>query len=165
MNKPRMLSLRTRPAQVALAALVAAGLTMWILTFGQSSATATSEKTVSVPGNVEWTDTGIALAEGQKVTIKGEGKINPNAGSGEVTPVGATFPQKRCGVDQYSFTGFPAPGVNCWSMLFRIGKTGVPFLAGSKITFVSPVAGELELGVNDNFLSDNSGAWTAKITY
>jgi hypothetical protein len=120
---------------------------------------------VSVPGNKEWTDTGIALTAGEKVTITAEGLITyfpPKT----VSPLGKAFGASgtECGKFSYPKSSFPAPGVNCWSMLFRIGTPGVPFPTGKKISFTSPQAGELFLGVNDNNLSDNSGSWTAKIT-
>jgi hypothetical protein len=105
----------------------------------------------------------------EKVTIVAEGTIKYAGGTGHsASPLGKSFgaSNTECGRDNYPAPGeaFPAPGLNCWSMLFRIGSAGIPFPTGKKISFTSPVAGQLELGINDNVLSDNTGSWTAKIT-
>jgi RHS repeat-associated protein len=55
------------------------------------------------------------------------------------------------------------PGLACWSLVGRIGADGTPFDVGSAAT-INASAGELYLGVNDNFYSDNSGSWTVEIT-
>lgn len=140
-----------------------------------STALATT-KTVSVPADQPWTDTGIALNAGESVQIKPSGKIDWGGNSLTLSgPVGFTFGQTlpgdepvTCGLLAYTAEKageeFVLKGANCYSMLFRIGNSGKPFPTGKKITFASPVAGELFLGVNDQFFGDNSGAWKAKIT-
>jgi hypothetical protein len=156
-----------RPTRLALGGLVAAGVAgLTVLVIGLSSASATTETTVSVPANKEFTDTGIALSEGDIVTIEASGKVKYETGgsSTEVSPVGVKFPQKRCGENSYPPNpAMAAPGVNCYSMIFKIGASGVAFPTGKKIKFESPVSGELFLGMNDNVYFDNSGSWTVKI--
>jgi hypothetical protein len=159
-----------RPKGTVFAGLAAIGaLGVGTLAVGLSSAaTPFAAKTVNVPANQEWTDTGIALTVGKKVTITASGMIQWGSGSPTVGPLGKTFSQNSCGEQTYKHQTEPppflAPGRNCYSMLFRIGTSGVPFQTGTKIAFVSPVAGELFLGVNDNYFPDNSGSWTAKIS-
>jgi hypothetical protein len=121
---------------------------------------------VTVPANQEWTETAVALTAGEKVSIAAAGEIDVNNGS-LVQPIGRKFFQGpagagTCGNEQYAHT-FPAPGVNCYGMLFKIGATGVPFPVGKKIAFRSPVSGVLYLGVNDDQVGDNSGSWSATI--
>jgi hypothetical protein len=142
---------------------------------GASTALAAT-KTVSVSARQPWTDTGIALNAGEKVEIKGKGTINWGGNSLTLSgPVGFTFGQalrgdepNTCGLLAYTAEKpgeeFILKGANCYSMLFRIGASGKPFATGKKISFAAPLAGELFLGVNDQFFGDNSGAWTAKIT-
>jgi hypothetical protein len=165
------------PRQNRFGGAVALVIGCVLLASGASSAMAHGTTTVvSVPGNQAWTDTGIALTTGQTVEIKPSGTIKwgfepSNIGG----PVGFTFGQalpgdepNTCGSLSYTAEKageeFPLKGANCYAMLFRIGNPGKPFPTGKKITFESPVAGELFLGVNDQHLGDNSGAWTAKIT-
>lgn len=160
-----MNSFRTR-LWSPLGLLVAGLACVAILVINLASASATTETTVAVQANKQWTDSGIALTAGEKVTIAAEGKISYGSNSTDKTgPPGAKFTVKNCGKDSYpSNSAMTAPGVNCWSLLFRVGNTGIAFPTGSKITFISPVAGELELGINDNVFFDNSGSFTAKIT-
>jgi hypothetical protein len=134
-------------------------------------ARASSSATVTVPADQTWTGTGIALSAGEEVMVSATGTIDYGPGNTPSSPAGYRFSQRvprggTCGTDAYApgAAPFPAPGVNCWSMLFRIGASGVPFPAGTKISFTSPVSGELYLGINDNAVSDNRGSWTATIT-
>ena len=161
----------TRPPRVLLTALAGlCAVSVALLAVGLSSATAASEKIVSVPGNQPWTDTGVALTQGEAVTISASGTIKWGSSSPLDSPVGRTFGQLNgkagtCGSVAYAGgSPFPAPGVNCYSMLFKIGSSGIAFPTGKKISFTSPVAGELFLGVNDTFFGDNTGSWSATIT-
>ena len=45
----------------------------------------------------------------------------------------------------------------------RIGEDGTPFNVGSSAT-TDASAGELYLGVNDNYYPDNTGSWTVEVT-
>ncbi|MGH8055584.1 MAG: cadherin-like domain-containing protein [Stenotrophomonas sp.] len=58
---------------------------------------------------------------------------------------------------------FLAPGLTCWALIGRVGN-GSPFDVGTGINFSASGAGQLFLGVNDNFFGDNSGSWGATIT-
>jgi hypothetical protein len=165
-SKYRLLQISTRRTRYALASLVAAcAIGIGALTIGLPIAAATTETTVSVPATQEFTDAGIALTVGEKVKIEASGTIEYVPGK-QSSPIGDKFFKNGCGAVAYNINPppFVEPGLNCWSMVFRIGTSGVAFPTGGKITFVSPVAGELYLGVNDNFYPDNSGSWTAKIT-
>jgi hypothetical protein len=168
MNKNRLPRIAMRSKRTALGGLAAVAAVVALMAVGLSSALAT-EKTLMVPANAEFTDTGIALTAGESVTISASGKIKFST-TGSSSPVGLKFSQSSggggtCGEVIYGGgTPFPLPGANCWAMMFKIGASGTPFPTGSKISFTSPVAGELFLGVNDTFYADNSGHWTAKVT-
>jgi hypothetical protein len=77
-------------------------------------------------------------------------------------PDGLTFPSAGCGADQYGHV-FPARGLNCFSLLFKVGASGVWFPVGTSLTFRAPVAGELYFGVNDDNVTDNTGSWTVTL--
>ena len=59
---------------------------------------------------------------------------------------------------------FPAPGLPCWSLIAKIGAKGAPFEIGTHKAFVATTSGPLFLGINDNYVADNAGAWTASLT-
>jgi hypothetical protein len=119
---------------------------------------------VSVVAAQAFTDTGIALTSGEVFSVKATGTVE--YGGGSITgPAGFTFPEQRCGIDAYGPPpNFIAPGLNCWSLVAKIGNSGVIFPVGTHLkNFGSPVSGELFLGMNDNNYADNAGAWTATV--
>jgi hypothetical protein len=133
-----------------------------------TATTATTTSTVSIPATQTWTDTGVAVTEGQTVSITMSGKIHYAPGSSD-SPLGKSFTNGACGLNQYlnppgATYSFPAYGVNCWGSIFKVGSTGIPFPTGKTIQFTSPVSGELFIGVNDNYLLDDHGSFTASIT-
>ena len=50
------------------------------------------------------------------------------------------------------------------SLIGRIGESGAPFLVGSELSFTADTEGRLFLGINDNSVKNNAGAFTATIT-
>ena len=116
--------------------------------------------TVVVPANQPWTATGINLDRGDEVTISAAGTIATNLNGATASPAG-TPPD--CSVAGPVRVPFVAPQLPCWSLLGRVGPSGGVFEVGSGISFKSATAGELFLGVNDNWFPDNSGNWMASI--
>ena len=47
--------------------------------------------------------------------------------------------------------------MSCWSLIGKVGRNGKPFEIGTGTTFKAVNAGNLVLGVNDNFVNDNTG--------
>ena len=112
----------------------------------------TSTPGLSVPASVQWTNTGVTVPAGDELGITAGGSVT--IGSGAFGPGGdpactpkATFP-----------LGTDAP---CYSLLARIGN-GAPFLVGPSV-LITPGAGALYLGINDDSFSGNAGSWTARI--
>jgi hypothetical protein len=124
--------------------------------------------TVSVPAAQPFTDTGIALTAGEHFSVSAAGTPCYHSGTGCYGPDGLTFRSSTgdyaCSFQQYTTNDFTAPGLNCWSLIGRIGDSGVIFQVGNTFKLTSPVSGELYLGANDNYYPDNSGAYTATIT-
>jgi hypothetical protein len=124
--------------------------------------------TVSVPAAQPFTDTGIALTGGEHFSVSATGTPCYHAGSGCYGPNGVAFRSSShnytCSFIQYTTNDFTAPGLSCWSLIGRIGSSGVIFQVGKSLTLASPVSGELFLGANDNYYPDNSGAYSATIT-
>jgi hypothetical protein len=173
-----MTFLLSRPLRAALLAIAGAGaIALAVLAFTQSAAHASGEsKTVSVPGNQEWTDTGVALTKGQALQIKPSGTIGVCGPECVIAPIGLTVSQstgndgRDCGDIAYQAAGEPgkqfiAPGINCFAMLFKVGSSGVVFPVGKKLKTNAPASGELYLGVNDQHeeFGNNTGSWSAVI--
>lgn len=107
---------------------------------------------LSVPASTAWTSTGVTVPAGDELGITAGGSVT--IGEGAVGPGGdpactpkATFP-----------LGTDAP---CYSLVARIGN-GAPFLVGTSV-LLTPGAGVLYLGINDDSFSGNAGSWTARI--
>ena len=138
-------------------------------TAGAAAAAAT---TVTVNAdNPSFTDTGVALALNESFSITATGKAKWTQTSPSTGPNGYLFSQSNgthaCGYDQYhpyEVTSFLAPGLNCWSLVGRIGTSGPIFLVGTSLKMPAPYSGELYLAFNDDYYPNNSGDFVAMIT-
>jgi len=140
---------------------------LWAILVAASAvmlAPSANAQTVQVSATTLWTDTGIALVAGQTVQVTASGTVT----TGGMIPAWATDTpdgqplSSQCEVGK---TGtFPAPGLPCFSLMGEITQTGTPFEVGSSVTFAVETSGEFYLGINDNYLPDNAGDWTAVVT-
>ena len=112
----------------------------------------TSTPGFSVPATTQWTNTGVTVPAGDELGITASGAVT--VGGGAYGPDGdaactpkATFPM-----------GTDAP---CYALIARIGN-GAPFGVGTSV-LITPGAGVLYLGINDDSFSGNAGSWTARI--
>ncbi len=155
---------RRRLGAVLAAAGALALSTSLVATASPSFAETVTRRSVS-SGRV-WTDTGVRLRAGSSVTVTASGLIHFGAGRiNQLSPTGIPW-GRQCSAIAARLargTGWPAPGLNCWSLIGRIGS-GKPFEVGNRRTMRVARDGELFLGVNDNYLDDNSGTWSASIT-
>ncbi|MCU1465877.1 MAG: hypothetical protein JWM72_1805 [Actinomycetia bacterium] len=134
-----------------------------------AAASARGEATRTAPITVDvtrvYTDTGLRLKADESVTIRAGGTIRFQDGKvASATPTG--FPWgPRCTeiAGSASSVPWPAPGQRCWSLIGRIGSHA-PFEIGAARTIRAGRGGELFLGINDNHVGDNRGAWTVTIT-
>ncbi|MDQ1433975.1 MAG: hypothetical protein QOF59_791 [Actinomycetota bacterium] len=122
--------------------------------------------TASVPVAVKttqtYTGTGVRLRAGESVTVRAAGRITFQAGA-STNPNGIEWGKKCTQIaGSASAVPWPAPGKRCWSLIGRVGSSP-PFEIGTAKTFKAPNAGELFLGINDNHVGDNRGAWTAAV--
>src|SRR5947207_3441927 len=156
---PHPLSRRAR-RRVAVAAVAFVAVMASVPTANAATPPSTS---VKVKSEDTWTPTGIDVRAGDTITITATGLIHFGQGNiDRVRPPGP--PPLACTriKNQVGAGRFPVPTLPCWSLIGRIGA-GPPFEIGGRKTFLAPSAGELSLGVNDNNLADNSGAWAATI--
>jgi hypothetical protein len=157
--------LARRSTLVIAVALVAAGLgtVAAIAAPGRTPRTTTN---VTVASTQAFTDTGIALTSGETFSVSASGTVRWRRNGPLVGPAGYAFTNSVCAGNQYGdSTGFTVTGLHCYSLIGRIGSTGVIFYVGpSGFSLTSPVAGELYLGFNDDLYTDNTGSFSATVT-
>jgi hypothetical protein len=130
--------------------------------FTQSAAAITSSmaprwaRTVVVPANVEWTNSGMRIRRGQPLRFEPSGEIRLSVDRDDVANAagaksGRTVP------------GAPIPSIYVGALIGRV-NSGKPFSIGDTTQAVRmPSDGTLFLMVNDDHVSDNSGNLVVKI--
>jgi actin-like ATPase involved in cell morphogenesis len=110
---------------------------------------------VVVPGEEFWTDTGIDVTAGDIVEVEASGLVTHADSAGPVGPDGDLNPA----VVQFNRLegGTPLPG-NHAALIGRIGE-GAAFVIGASATVTAEGAGRLVLGVNDQGVDNNGGAF------
>ncbi|HYN02302.1 MAG TPA: hypothetical protein VE359_07645 [Vicinamibacteria bacterium] len=114
------------------------------------------ETYTTVNAATAWNDTGVDVRAGMDVYFEATGKVRwgPDRQDGPAGEGGNRTNPNR-----------PLPGRPGGALIGRIGASG-PFLIGSDR---GPIrmreSGRLSLGVNDDFLQDNSGSWRVTIYY
>ncbi len=120
---------------------------------GSSTLPATGGQ-IRVPANQHWTDTGITVRRGDRVTFNASGQVQFSANaSDKATSVGASSGQRPSG---------PMANVPVGALLGRVGPVAV-FAIGNQTTLPMPADGRLFLGVNDDQITDNQGEFTVDV--
>jgi hypothetical protein len=121
---------------------------------------------VTVPARDAWTDTGIALHAGASVVLSASGSAHFGGGKiARLGPAGIAWGSACTAIakGQARNSPFPARGLRCWSLIGKVGAGG-PFEVGAGTSFRVRTAGELSLGVNDNYVPDNFGTFAVTVT-
>jgi uncharacterized Zn-binding protein involved in type VI secretion len=123
--------------------------------------------TVRVDATQPWTDTGLSVNQGDRVSFQASGQVRIN-GREAATPDGsnvtATNRSRQGGNRGNGYDGYPIPGAPVGALVGRIGNSE-PFGIGTQTQpLVMPESGRLMLGVNDNNLSDNSGSFAVIVS-
>ena len=116
--------------------------------------TGTLTTPVTVDSTVRWTDTGVFLRAGATVTITATGTITLSNASDVADPQGSR--SGRRAIEP------PLPDQPAGMLLARIGPSEVLAIGASR-TITASRAGRLYLGVNDDHLNDNAGAFRVTI--
>jgi hypothetical protein len=114
-------------------------------------------RTVQVPANQAWIDTGIDVNVGDKVAFQASGEVTFGRSAGMTAG-----PDGNGSVHN---ARYPDPSAPVGALIGRVGQKGKPFGIGSQTQpLPMPASGRLYLGVNDNELGDNSGAFTVVVS-
>jgi hypothetical protein len=109
---------------------------------------------ITINGNQAWTDTGVTVKKGDHVAFSSTGQVMIATGGSAESAAG---PDGAGGVA--AGPGKPVPQMATGGLIGRVGN-GVPFpIGGNSQPITMPANGRLFLGINDDNLSDNSGAF------
>lgn len=120
------------------------------------STASTAGGAIVVNGNQQWTQTGLMVRRGERLTFNTTGEIRlSSAGDDVAAPAGATSGRK--------VAASPMPNAIAGALIGRIGN-GQPFGIGNLTSVVMPATGMLFLGINDDHVADNTGEFRVEIT-
>ena len=126
---------------------------------GGSQAQIVPEGTVSltVPGKTRWLDTGVDLAMRQVIEISVHGTIQWNKDGNQMCGPTGAVPYTRWG-------NKAIPGINTGALIGKIGPDSTDyFYIGAGQQAVAFATGRLFVGINDDNVLDNDGAFTISI--
>lgn len=115
------------------------------------------ERDLTVNSAVAWNDTGIDVRAGQTIYFSASGRVRwgPNRQDGPEGEHNSPFNAHR-----------PIPNRPAAALIGRIGDSNDYFFIGDeKGPIQVRASGRLYLGVNDDFLLDNSGAFRVVVSY
>lgn len=115
------------------------------------------ERVVSVDARTHWTDAGVDVRGGQELIFSGNGEVRWGPGRRD----GAAGERNS----DYN-KGRPMPDRPAAALIGKIGENGDPFFIGGS---AQPIrvrgSGRLFLGLNDDYLLDNSGFLRVTVLY
>lgn len=129
-------------------------------------------KTIVVPGDAGWVDTGIDVMQGEEWAFRATGRITLQRGN----------PAAECGPEGLDFMTVqqPVPDRNIGALIGKVAQlvsvrvdesTGEEirdeiisvFYIGPENDVFMPIRGRLYFGVNENVVQDNGGSFTVSI--
>ena len=124
---------------------------------GSSRPSGLRERDVNVNAAVAWNDTGVDVREGQTIYFSARGQVRwgPRRQDGPEGEHGSPYNGLR-----------PIPGRPGAALIGRVGDSKDYFFIGDDTGPIRVRAsGRLHLGVNDDFLLDNSGSFRVTVYY
>jgi hypothetical protein len=123
---------------------------------GNNSEAPANARSVVVPSNVQWTNTGFNVSRGQFLRFEPTGEIRLSMNGEDIgRPAGA--------MDARKAPNATIPSIPVGALIGRIGN-GQPFPIGdARTAFDMPDNGRLFLGINDDHVADNSGNYVVRV--
>ena len=114
------------------------------------------EKYTTVQAATPWNDTGVEVRSGALVYFEATGRLRwgPDRQDGPGGEGGNRYNANR-----------PIPGRPGGALVGRIGNSDPFYIGDDKGPIRMRESGRLSLGVNDDYLQDNSGSWRVTIYY
>jgi hypothetical protein len=125
-------------------------------TSGTAAAAPLQPGEVRVEANQAWSDSGITVKKGDRVSFRANGQIafGPNPGQ-TAGPDGNNALHKQA---------YPVPVMPVGGLIGKVGNSAAFPIGSNTQPIVMPADGRLMLGINDNELGDNSGYFTVTVT-
>jgi hypothetical protein len=118
-------------------------------------ATTGSNGSVAVPGNQDWVSTNVSVTRGERVNVTASGQVKYGPERDHNASVAGSRLQRN--------PNAPVPNAPLGALIGRVDD-GPAFYIGSTRQVTMPADGTLYLRVNDDILTDNSGAFQVRIT-
>jgi hypothetical protein len=110
---------------------------------------------IAVPGNQQWTPTGLTVRRGDIVTFNTTGEVRLSSDADDIAGSAGARSQRYA-------QGAPLPANFVGALIARVGN-GAPFPIGNQTNVTMPANGQLFLGINDDHVGDNSGGFRVNI--
>ena len=124
---------------------------------GQSPPSGLRERSVNVSSGQPWTDPGVSVRAGQTLYFRATGRVRWGPGRQDGPDGESNSPVNNAR---------PIPGRPAGALIGRIGETDEYFFIGAD---EGPVrmrsSGQLYLGINDDYLPDNSGSFQVTVFF
>jgi hypothetical protein len=112
---------------------------------------------ITVNANQPWTDTGINVKRGDRISFQTTGTIGLAQGNSGVGPDGT---------NQFAAASrsvYPVPPAPVGALIFKVGTSAPSPIGSNSQPILMPTSGRLYLGVNDDQFADNTGAFYVTI--
>ena len=120
------------------------------------SAAPAQARSVVVPANVQWTNSGFNVSRGQYLRFEPSGEIRLSTNGDDIARAAGALSGRHA-------DKAPIPSIPAGALIGRIGN-GQPFPIGDTTNaFDVPDTGRLFLSVNDDHVADNSGNFVVKV--
>jgi hypothetical protein len=111
---------------------------------------------VQVPAGRSWTDTGLIVQPGDRVTFEATGRVRLSDNNQDVADAGGSVTGRRA-------PNAPLPQAPAGALIARVDDAP-PAAVGAAGTVLRVAAhGRLYLGVNDDYAGDNAGAFRVRV--
>jgi hypothetical protein len=118
-----------------------------------------SEHVVTLAGTTAWADSQIVVNKGDRLTINATGEVTLSTPDDKATPAGAANGRKT--------PNTPYPDAAAGTLIGRIAtaanENGQVFVIGTQQTVSAPATGRLFLGINDDYVGDNTGQFEVRL--
>lgn len=110
---------------------------------------------IRVPANRAWTDTGLTVRRGDRITFNASGEIRLSSNGDDIaTPDGSKTGRRPSG---------PLPQTLAGALIGRIGPANMFGIGNQTVPLTMPADGRLFLGVNDDAVGDNEGEFRVDV--
>ena len=120
------------------------------------AAVGTSGEFIRVEGNQPWTDAGLTVRAGDTITFDAQGTVRISNNRNDIAGAGGTLSGRR-------EASAPLANQVAGALIARIGNSP-PLFIGNRRSVRAPFSGRLYLGVNDDYLEDNSGDFQVTVS-